>query len=207
MKKILCFLFSLVFYLRLSAQAQELEQLRLNLEKLAQFKLMLSQMKSTYRTLENGYNAILDVDKSTFTLHQNYLDGLLLVSPTLRNNPMVNRIYNSQQRLAVDFKTLLRELSLSNVFTTAELSEVRTAFYAIEEVVNTDMKLLVTVLTPNKFRMSDGERTDVVSKIKQSIDRQVLKLNVLRDDYYKQMILRSQKKRDIGAVRKLGTIH
>lgn len=207
MKKILCFLFSLVFYLRLSAQAQELEQLRLNLEKLAQFKLMLSQMKSTYRTLENGYNAILDVDKSTFTLHQNYLDGLLLVSPTLRNNPMVNRIYNSQQRLAVDFKTLLRELSLSNVFTTAELSEVRTAFYAIEEVVNTDVKLLVTVLTPNKFRMSDGERTDVVSKIKQSIDRQVLKLNVLRDDYYKQMILRSQKKRDIGAVRKLGTIH
>ncbi|MDZ4070649.1 MAG: hypothetical protein U1C70_02390 [Sediminibacterium sp.] len=207
MKKILCFLFSLVFYLRLSAQAQELEQLRLNLEKLAQFKLMLSQMKSTYRTLENGYNAILDVDKSTFTLHQNYLDGLLLVSPTLRNNPMVNRIYNSQQQLAVDFKTLLRELSLSNVFTTVELSEVRTAFYAIEEVVNTDVKLLVTVLTPNKFRMSDGERTDVVSKIKQSIDRQVLKLNVLRDDYYKQMILRSQKKRDIGAVRKLGTIH
>lgn len=207
MKKILCFLFSLVFYLRLSAQAQELEQLRLNLEKLAQFKLMLSQMKSTYRTLENGYNAILDVDKSTFTLHQNYLDGLLLVSPTLRNNPMVNRIYNSQQQLAVDFKTLLRELSLSNVFTTAELSEVRTAFYAIEEVVNTDVKLLVTVLTPNKFRMSDGERTDVVSKIKQSIDRQVFKLNVLRDDYYKQMILRSQKKRDIGAVRKLGTIH
>ena len=120
---------------------------------------------------------------------------------------MVNRIYNSQQQLAVDFKTLLRELSLSNVFTTVELSEVRTAFYAIEEVVNTDVKLLVTVLTPNKFRMSDGERTDVVSKIKQSIDRQVLKLNVLRDDYYKQMILRSQKKRDIGAVRKLGTIH
>lgn len=207
MKKILCVLLLLLGCLRLTAQTQELEQLRLNLEKLAQFKLMLSQMKSTYRTLENGYNGIRDVSKSTFTLHQNYLDGLLLVHPTIKRNPAVNSIYHTQERLTADFKALVRVLAFSKVFTAAELSEVKTAFHAIENMVNADAELLSTILTPHTFRMSDGERTQLITKIEQSIHRQISKFNVLRDDYHKLMSLRLQKQRDMESVRKLGTFH
>ncbi len=203
MKTVMVFIMGLLSFMRLYAQAQELQQLKLDLEKLAQFKLMLSEMKSGYQTLQNGYNGIRDIGKSNFNLHQNYLDGLLLVNPSVKNNPVVGRVYNTQTKIVSDSKTLLWDLQKSGVFTAGELNEVTIACKNITDVVGVDAELLLSVLTPGKFRMSDGERTEIMGAMEQSVQKQAAKLKVLSDAYTKLMMLRGQNRRDMESLKGL----
>ncbi|MDP2421455.1 hypothetical protein [Sediminibacterium sp.] len=203
MKTVMVILIALISSVRMCAQVQELQQLKLDLEKLAQFKLILSQMKSGYQVLQNGYNGIRDIGKSNFNLHQDYLEGLLLVSPSVKNNPAVNRVYNTQTQIIIDSKSLLSDLRKSQVFTVSELNEVTLACKNITDVVGVDAELLLSVLTPGKFRMSDGERTEVMGTMEQSVQKQAAKLKGLSDEYLKLMMLRRQNRRDMESLKGL----
>lgn len=68
-----------------SAQADEIAQLVLNIEKLSQFKQILSDMKKGYQILNGGYNTVKNIAEGNFSLHKAFLDGLMEVSPTVRN--------------------------------------------------------------------------------------------------------------------------
>lgn len=203
MKTVMVILIALISSVRIYAQAQELQQLKLDLEKLAQFKLMLSEMKSGYQVLQSGYNGIRDIGKSNLNLHQNYLDGLLLISSSVKNNPAVNRVYNTQTQIIIDSKSLLSDLRKSQVFTVSELNEVTLACKNITDVVGVDAELLLSVLTPGKFRMSDGERTEVMGTMEQSVQKQAAKLKGLSDEYLKLMMLRRQNRRDMESLKGL----
>jgi hypothetical protein len=62
-------LIGMVFPYRISAQSQEMQQLILNIEKLAQFKQILADMKKGYQILNGGYKAVKDLSKGNFNLH------------------------------------------------------------------------------------------------------------------------------------------
>lgn len=204
MKTFVCLLIGIGFCLRLTAQAQELEQLRLDLEKLAQFKLILSEMKSGYQDLVNGYNAVRDAGRSNFTLHQNYFNSLLLISPELKTNPAIQRIISSQTQLQSNCKTMLSSFKTSGVFSANELNEVTSDIDGILAIASADFDLLNTVLAPGKMRMSDGERTTVINQVDQSVTNQMVRLKAINDEYNKIMMLRLQKKRDINMMKQLG---
>ena len=59
------------------AQKDEIAQLLLNVEKLAQFKQILSDMKKGYKILNGGYNTIKDLSEGNFSLHKTFLDALM----------------------------------------------------------------------------------------------------------------------------------
>ena len=204
MKTFVCLLIGISFCLRLAAQAQELQQLQLDLEKLAQFKLILSEMKSGYQGLVNGYNAVRDAGKSNFTLHQNYLNSLLLVRPELKTSPAIQRIISNQTQLQSNCKTMLSSFKANGVFSVNELSEVASDCDGILSIASADFDLLNTVLTPAKMSMSDGERTTVISQIDRSVTNQIMRLKAINDEYNKTMMLRLQKKRDIDMMKQLG---
>ena len=81
MKKIIIFLLVLNAGIsnKVSAQSQELEQLTLDIEKLAQFKQILSDLKKGYQIVSAGYSTIKDLSQGNFNLHKTFLDGLMLV--------------------------------------------------------------------------------------------------------------------------------
>ena len=63
------------------AQSTEIQQLLLNVEKLAQLKKILGNMKKGYEIISTGYNTIKDISKGNFNLHEAFLDALMQVSP------------------------------------------------------------------------------------------------------------------------------
>ncbi|WP_236937576.1 hypothetical protein [Flavobacterium coralii] len=75
-----------------NAQVQELKQLALNIEKLAQFRAILKDMKEGYEILSKGYNTVKDLTQGNFDLHKTFLDALLQVSPAVRNYKRVGEI-------------------------------------------------------------------------------------------------------------------
>src|SRR5690348_15802827 len=118
MKKLVIIL-NLVFYsllpvYKVSAQADEIKQLLLNIEKLAQFKQILSDMKKGYQILEGGYNTIKDISEGNFNLHKAFLDGLMEVSPTVRNYRRVAGIINYQVVLVKEYRNADRKSTRLN---------------------------------------------------------------------------------------------
>src|SRR5687768_9086443 len=89
---------------KLFAQTHEAEQLLLNVEKLAQLKQILSDMKKGYTVLSTGYNTIKNISEGNYQLHQTFLDGLLAVSPTVRKYQKVTRIVDYQLFLLQEYK-------------------------------------------------------------------------------------------------------
>ena len=89
-------LFSFPMANKALAQKDEIAQLLLNVEKLAQFEQILSDMKKGYEILSGGYNTIKDLSQGNFSLHKTFLDALMEVSPTVKNYKRVADIISYQ---------------------------------------------------------------------------------------------------------------
>src|SRR5215217_7855904 len=87
-----------------NAQSTELEQLLLNIEKLTQFKAILSDMKKGYEIYQQGYGMISNLSQGNFNLHNVYLTGLMGVSPAVRNNPRVSQILAQQNDILSEYR-------------------------------------------------------------------------------------------------------
>lgn len=92
------------------AQSHEAKQLMLNVEKLSQLKNILSDMKKGYSMVAEGYKKVKDVASGNFSLHQVFLDGLLVVSPEVKKYRRVAGIISAQQQLLREYKAALKAL-------------------------------------------------------------------------------------------------
>ena len=168
MKKLLIigivFLF-MVMPFRVSAQAQEMQQLLLNIEKLAQFKQILQDMKKGYEILNGGYNIVKDLSEGNFNLHETFLDALMQVSPTVRKYKRIGDIINYQILLVKEYKSAFKRFSKNNLFDETEIEYVEKVYSTLfkESMLNLDE--LATVITANKLRMSDDERLESIDRI------------------------------------------
>src|SRR4051812_34257975 len=103
------------------AQTQETQQLLLNVEKLAQFKQMLADMKTGYQLISSGYNSIKDLSQGNFSLHKTFLDGLMQVSPEVRKYKRVAEIITIQLSLVREYKSALKRFKVQQIFNEQEL--------------------------------------------------------------------------------------
>src|ERR1700753_228501 len=76
--------------------ADDIKQLALDYEKLAQEKKILQDMYNGYTLISKGYEQIKSIAQGNFTLHQNFLNALLAVSPAVRNYYKVVNIINNE---------------------------------------------------------------------------------------------------------------
>ena len=103
------------------AQSDEAKQLLLNVEKLAQLKSILKNMKDGYQLLHKGYTAIKDISEGNFSLHKTFLDGLMEVSPTVKKYKRVADIINYQVRIVKEYKSAFRQFKGNKRFTVTEI--------------------------------------------------------------------------------------
>ena len=188
---------------RVAGQVQELQQLKLDLEKLAQFKLILSQMKQGYQTLQNGYNSVRDAAKGNFELHKNYLDGLLVVNPAVKHSPALRQIASDQVALVKMFQTALQQYQSSGLFSLGELHSLSDKYSMSSQKVDDDLELVAQVISSGKLRMNDAERMELINAVHEDITKQHELIRSMISDYSRLMAMRQQQKRDNNAVKKL----
>ncbi len=166
MKQLLILLVMLgLLQLKTQAQADELTQLSLNLTKLKQFKKTLQNLYNGYAIVSDGYTKIKGVTEGTYSLHQVFLDGLMIVSPGVKKYVKVAEIISLQNQLVNGYKSTLNNLKASNVFSAKEI-EYMTSVYG--NVVNKSLEHLeelLLVITSSRLRMSDDERISAIDRI------------------------------------------
>jgi len=158
----LLFLCSVV---QVKAQATELAQLALNIEKLAQFKQILADLKKGYEILSGGYKTIKDLSEGNFNLHKVFLDGLLEVSPTVKKYKRVADIVDYQLLLVKEYKAAFGRFKSGGWFNTYELDYISKVYDKLFTMSLQNLDDLLTVVTANKLRMSDEKRLQAIDKI------------------------------------------
>ena len=153
------------FSIQAKAQVQELAQLALNIEKLAQFKQILSDLKKGYEILSGGYNTIKSISEGNFNLHKVFLDGLYEVSPAVRNYKRVADIVNYQFLLVKEYKAAYQNFKSAGMFNPDEIEYMSRVYSRLFDASLKNLDDLLTVITASKLRMNDEERLSAIDKI------------------------------------------
>ncbi|MGN6396686.1 MAG: TerB family tellurite resistance protein [Mucilaginibacter sp.] len=147
------------------AQGQELQQLLLDIEKLTQMKSILSDMKTGYHIYQQGYGSISALSKGNFDLHQTYLNGLLAVSPAVRNYGRIAEIITLQASLISEYKRKQSLFRQSGSFSVSELNYMSDVYARLVSQTLDDAAELADILMAGKLRMSDADRIKAIDRI------------------------------------------
>jgi DNA repair ATPase RecN len=168
MKKILILILTVCLLIvpnRTNAQSAEIQQLILNIEKLSQFKKILSDMKKGYELLSGGYKTVKDMTEGNFSLHKTFLDALMQVSPVVKNYKRVGDIINFQLLLMKESKYGLNRFVKSGNLSEKEISYFEKVYGNLLSQSLRNLDELTMVVTADKLRMSDDERLQAVDDI------------------------------------------
>lgn len=160
----LCLAFS-ISWMKVSAQSAEAQQLLLNVEKLAQLKKILTNMKQGYEILSKGYNTIKDISKGNFNLHDAFLNALLQVSPTVRKYKRVVDIITCESQILKEYRSAFNRFKTSNLFNALEIKYMENVYSNLFNQSLQNLNELTIVITAGRLRMSDDERIAAIDRV------------------------------------------
>jgi hypothetical protein len=206
-KRVWTVLLMAVVSARLSAQTYEVQQLLLNVEKLAQLKQMLTDLKRGYEIIHRGYTSIRTISQENFNLHHLFLDGLLRVNPAVRNYIKVGELLDDGTALLKEQQTSLRYFRLSGQFTNAELGYVAKVFRSLTDGSFRTLDALLLVLTVGGLRMSDDERLRLIDSLQAETRERLVFLRHFTSNASKLGLQRAKEALDMAVRKKIQGIH
>ena len=186
-----------------NAQSAEIQQLILNIEKLSQFKKILSDMKKGYELLSGGYKTVKDLSEGNFSLHKTFLDALMQVSPVVKNYKRVGDIINFQMMLMKESKNGLNRFVKSGNFSEKEINYFEKVYGNLLSQSLRNLDELTMVLTADKLRMSDDERLQAVDDIYLQIQDKLLFLRNFNETSNVLALQRAKEAKDVYASKEL----
>lgn len=204
MKKIIIIInFTFVSNLCFS-QSAEIQQLLLDVEKLAQFRQILSDLKKGYDILVTGYGAVKNISEGNFNLHQTFLDNLLQVSPAVQKYERIKDIIAYQFRIIKEGRQVLTRFKSDNNFTVDEIDYISKVFSKLFDESTGNLDDLITVITAGKLRMSDDERLKMIDHIFARLEDQYA---FLRDFTNSTAILSLERTKEKQEIEVSGNLH
>lgn len=204
MKTIKVLLVAILVLLRGTAsygQSQEAKQLMLNVEKLSQLKNILSDMKKGYTILVKGYNSVKDIAEGNFSLHELFLDGLMVVSPEVKKYARIADIISYQMSIGSEYKRALKGFHGAEVFAPRELSYLTSVYENLSRRSLQNLEDLIMLITSSQLRMSDGERLLAIDRIFLDTQDQLVFLRDFNAGAVDLMKQKQKEKREIEQLR------
>jgi hypothetical protein len=203
MKKCIWCIFLIFIRANAYSQSQEAQQLLLDVQKLAQLKSILEDLKKGYTILESGYSTIRNISEGNYNLHDLFLNSLLEVSPTVRNYKRIADIISLQLRIVKEYQAAFKQFKGSQLFDDDELKYIASVYSNLFNQSFSNLDALATVITSGQLRMSDDERLSEIDGIWKNISDQ---FSFLKDFNNKTRVLalqRAKEKSDVEVMRAL----
>lgn len=189
--------------IKANAQSAEIQQLLLNVEKLAQFKQILSDMKKGYQFVSTGYSTVKDLSEGNFSLHKNFLDGLMEVNPTVKKYHKVADIISYQVLLVKEYKHAFNRFKKDSHFSKEELDYIGRVYNNLFKQSLQNLDNLATVITANKLRMTDDERLKAVDDLFTDMQDKLEFLRFFNKNTTVLAVQRAKDKKDVRALQNI----
>ena len=178
-------------------QSAEIQQLILNIEKLSQFKKILSDMKKGYELLSGGYKTVKDMTEGNFSLHKTFLDALMQVSPAVKNYKRVAEIVEYQISIVKESRNGMNRFIKSGNFSGQEINYFEKVYGNLLNQSLRNLDELTMIITADKLRMSDDERLKAVDDIYEQMQDKLLFLRNFNTTSNVLALQRSKEKNDV----------
>lgn len=188
---------------RSAAQAEELAQLALNIEKLSELKKILTNMYQGYTILTNGYNRVRDIANDNYNLHQVFLDGLYLVSPAVRNYRRVGDIISYQAKLVSEYRSAFARFKTSGKFSEEDLAYLESVYNGLLNESASNLEELLIIITAGQARMSDDERLEGIDRIFKSVEDKLIFIRGFNQSTQIYAMQKGKEKSAVSSLRKL----
>ncbi len=188
---------------KLFAQSDEAQQLLLNVEKLAQFKQILSDMKKGYQIVVTGYSTIKNLSQRNFNLHKTFLDALMEVSPAVRKYKKVGDIIHDQILIVKEYKNAYSRFKKDNNFNLEEIDYLGKVYTNLFKQSLNNLDELTIVITANKLRMSDDERLAAIDRIYNDMQDKLMFLRYFNNNTIILAVQRAREKNDAVTMKKI----
>jgi hypothetical protein len=199
----LVYFIPMLLFLQVKGQSVEMKQLLLNIEKLAQMKAQYQTMVQGYRTLENGYRQVNDLVKGNFLLHQEYLDGLWAVRPSVRQYGRIQTIVQRHRQMVDEYRIVLQQLQSARMLKTQELQGLQSSMAAVVNRSNGLLDDMMLVLTPGKLRMNDEERIGLINRVDEEGSELLQQFRSIVNGYSSLVDRRMLRQREVKSIRSL----
>ena len=186
------------------AQREEIQQLLLNVAKLAQFKQILSDLKKGYEIVYKGYTTIKGLSEGNFKIHKTFLDALWQVSPAVRKYKRISDIIEYQILLVKEYKNAYKRIQQDKHFTVQEMEYIANVYNNLFTQSLRNLDDLTIIITANKLRMSDDERLRAIDRTFRDMED---KLMFLREFNNSISILALQRAKEQNEVNTIRSIH
>ncbi|MBS1501075.1 MAG: TerB family tellurite resistance protein [Bacteroidetes bacterium] len=183
--------------------AQDLRQLLYDIEKLTQFKAILSDMKTGYTILTQGYGEVKDLSEGNFNLHSAFLNSLMAVSPTVRQYGRIADIIAMQASIVSEYKTAWNQASASGHFSVSELLYLNGVFNQLLNQSADNLTNLANVITAGTLRMSDAERLQAIDHIYDDTGNKLVFLRHFDSGIAILALQRQKEENDVNTLQKL----
>lgn len=185
------------------AQAAEIQQLLLDVQKLAQLKGILSDMYKGYQVVSSGYETIKNISEGNFNLHQVFLDGLLAVSPAVQNYKRIADIINDQILIVKEYKNAFNQFKMDANFTIEEITYLGKVYSNLFNASLKDIDELIMVITASTLRMSDDERLTSIDKIFAGIQDKLTFLRYFNNNTTLLAVQRAKERNDVSTIQNI----
>jgi len=182
---------------------QLLEQLSLDVQKLSELKTILNDMYTDYAIVNKGYTDIKNIAEGNFNLHKLFLDGLLLVSPAVRNYPRVPAIIDAEYSIVSEYKAATTRAVAGGHFTPEELTYLGNTYSLLFQRSEQCIESLTMVMTDNQLRLSDDGRIQTIDRIYADITGQLRFLRQFDNAVSLQAIQRLKAAGDVSTLQKI----
>lgn len=184
-------------------QSVDMQLLILNMEKLAQMKATYQTMVNGYRAIETGYRQVSELAKGNYELHKTYLDGLLDVSPAVRQYGRIKAIVQRHSMMVDEYKIAIGQLQSGRLLKDAEVREMKNSMAGLVNASGAAVDELMIVLTPGRLRMNDEERIATINRLDQEVGVLLEKMRGIAASYRDLSDRRLRKQKDVQAMKKL----
>jgi hypothetical protein len=167
---------------RAQSTADAIKQLLLDVRKLQDLKSILQEMKKGYEILDKGYTEIRNIAKGRFELHKAFLDGLLAVSPSVRNYHRIGAILDAENNLVREYSQGRQQAYASGLFTGQELGYFERMYSTLYKHSLQSLDELTMVITAGELRMSDAQRLRSIDRVYREINGQLWALRHLNQE-------------------------
>jgi len=208
MKKCVCVLLLIIWFnVNGYTQSQEAKQLLLDVEKLAQLKNILTDLKKGYEIVSGGYNAIKNISEGNFNLHNVFLNSLLEVSPTVKKYKRIADIVSTQLKIVSQYKSALRQLKASGKFSNDEISYIQNVYSNLFNQSLKNLDALATIVTAGEMRMSDDERLSAIDNVWKEVENQFSFLQHFKNQAKVLALQRAKEQNDISTMNQLYNVN
>jgi len=186
-----------------TSTAQDLQQLLYDIEKLTQFKAILSDMKMGYTILTQGYGQVKDLSEGNFNLHSAFLNSLMAVSPVVRQYGRIADIISMQSSIVSEYKMAWNQVSTNGHFSVSELLYLNGVFNQLLNQSVNNLTNLANVITAGTLRMSDAERLQAIDHIYGDTQDKLVFLRHFDSGIAILALQRQKEENDVNSLQKL----